>query len=230
MPIALDVAVFGERATSADLAQHLVRTYRSVLVFCKTRRAGRAFCAELNAVGPGRPGGDPRAAFVDCRTRAAERAETAAAFRAGRLAFVVNVRVLAAGLDAPATNGMCFVGTHGWQPHVGTAIGSLALLHRSLDPTEPTAAGRIARVIVPVFDSNTVAASAAARDFLHAMVLYDECFERTVVHHRAGCAVTSCGDATDDGHAEYCARVSGCIEHHVNQLSLTRSVASATVE
>jgi hypothetical protein len=222
MPIALDVAVFGERATSADLAQYLVRTCHSVLVFCKTRHAGRAFCAELNAVGPGRPGGVPRAAFVDCRTCAAERRETAAAFRAGRLAFVVNVRVLATGLDALVTNGMCFIGTHGWQPHVGTAIGSLALLHRSIDPTEPTAAGRTARLIVPLFGSNAVAASSAAHDFLEAMVSHDECFERTVVHHRAGYAVANCGDTTDDGHAEYFERVSGCIEHYVNQLSLTR--------
>jgi hypothetical protein len=207
MPIALDVAVFGERATSADLARYLVRTYRSVLVFCKTRRAGRALCAELNAVGPGRPGGAARAAFVDCRTRAAERAVTAAAFRAGRLAFVVNVRVLAAGLDAPVTNGMCFVGTYGWQAHVGTAIGSLALLHRPLDPNEPAAAGRTARVIVPLFESDTAAASSAARGFLHAVVPHDECRERMVVHQRAEC------DATDNG-----------IEHRVNRPS------SATVE
>ena len=77
-----------------------MRAYRSMVVFCATRDEGRAFCAAMNACGSG------TARYVDCETPRAERREALAAFRCGLLAFIVNVRVLSVGFDAPLTKGL----------------------------------------------------------------------------------------------------------------------------
>ena len=118
----LDVPVFDVGAGNADLARYLVRSYRSIIVFCATRAEGIAFCSAMNELGP-------CARFLDCETGRRERCETLAAFRSGELAFVVNVRVLAMGFDAPITKGVCFVSMPASKTHIIQVVGGCLRKH-----------------------------------------------------------------------------------------------------
>ncbi len=130
----LHVPVFAAGATDADLARHLVRTYRSMIVFCATRDEGRAFCAAMNALAP-------TARYIDCETPRAERREVLAAFKTGALAFIVNVRVLSVGFDAPITKGVCFLRIPASQTLAVQMIGRCLRPHRDK---------RIAHVVLPL--------------------------------------------------------------------------------
>ena len=131
---ALDVPVFDVGAGNADLARHLVRNYRSMIVFCAARAEGLAFCAAMNELGP-------CARYVDCETGRRERGETLAAFKSGSLAFIVNVRVLSMGFDAPIAKGVCFVHMPASKTHIVQVIGRSLRLH---------ADKRLAHVVLPL--------------------------------------------------------------------------------
>ena len=146
---ALDVPVFDAGAGNADLARHIVRSYRSIIVYCATRAEGLSFCAAMNELGP-------CARYVDCETGRRERNDTLAAFKRGELAFIVNVRVLAMGFDAPITKGVCFVNMPASKTHIIQVIG------RCLRPHPDKLC---ARVILPLV-AGTVDEDKRARDFM----------------------------------------------------------------
>jgi hypothetical protein len=152
----LNVPVFDVGAGSADLARHLVREYRSIIVFCATRAEGGSFCAAMNELGP-------CARYIDCETPRGERRAIIAAFKTGELAFIVNVRVLSVGFDAPITKGVCFVSMPASKTHIVQVIGRCLRLH----PDK-----RIAHVILPIV-AGTHDEDKRARDFMRVLALND---------------------------------------------------------
>ena len=153
----LNVPVFDVGATNTDLARVLVQNYRSILVYCATRAEGISFCAAMNESGP-------CARYIDCETGSRERRETLEAFRSGRLAFVVNVRVLAVGFDAPITKGVCFVNMPASQTHIIQVIGRCLRVH----PDK-----RCAQVILPLVPG-AAGEDKRARDFMRVLAQNDE--------------------------------------------------------
>jgi hypothetical protein len=152
----LNVPVFDVGATNADLASYLVRNYRSIIVYCSTRDEGVSFCAAMNAYGP-------CARYVDCDTPRGERRETLDAFRSGHLAFVVNVRVLSVGFDAPITKGVCFVNMPASKTHIVQVIGRCLRVH----PDK-----RCAQVILPLV-AGPEGEDKRARDFMRVLAQND---------------------------------------------------------
>ena len=130
----LNVPVFDVGATNTDLARFLVQNHRSILVYCSTRAEGVSFCAAMNEHGP-------CARYIDCDTPRGERREILEAFKSGALAFVVNVRVLSVGFDAPITKGVCFVNMPASKTHIIQVIGRSLRVH----PDK-----RCAQVILPL--------------------------------------------------------------------------------
>ena len=152
----LNVPVFDVGATNADLAAFLVRSYRSILVYCSTRAEGISFCAAMNEHGP-------CARYVDCDTARGERREILEAFRSGELAFVVNVRVLSVGFDAPITKGVCFVSMPASKTQIVQVIGRCLLVH----PDK-----RCAQVILPLV-AGAEGEDKRARDFMRVLAQSD---------------------------------------------------------
>ena len=169
----LNVPVFDVGAGSADLARHLVREYRSIIVFCATRAEGGSFCTAMNELGP-------CARYVDCHTGARERRETLAAFKSGLLAFVVNVRVLSVGFDAPIAKGVCFVHMPASKTHIVQVIGRCLRLHRDK---------RCAQVVLPLV-AGVEGEEARVRDFMRVLAQNDGAFARAM-RERAGAPYVS---------------------------------------
>ena len=155
----LHVPVFEAGATNEDLAAHLVRTCRSMLVFCATRAEGTVFCAALNARGA-------CAKYIDCDTPRAERRETVRQFKSGSLAFVVNVRVLSVGFDAPITRGVCFAHMPASQTQAIQVIGRCLRTH----PDK-----HMAHVVLPVVTGED-GADVRVRDFMRVLAQSDARF------------------------------------------------------
>ena len=152
----LNVPVFDVGATNTDLAWFLVRNYRSIIVYCSTRAEGVSFCAAMNAHGP-------CARYVDCDTPRGERREILEAFKSGHLAFVVNVRVLSVGFDAPITKGVCFVNMPASKTHIVQVIGRCLRVHPGK---------RCAQVILPLV-AGQEGEDKRARDFMRVLAQTD---------------------------------------------------------
>ena len=138
----IHVPVLDEDATDATLARHLYDNYDSMLVFTETRKRGLALCAALNragsngangANGPSGANGTFASGFVakyiDCKTSREDRAAIIDEFTAGTLAFIVNVRVLSVGFDAPITKGVCFVSMPVSKTHIIQVVGRCLRKH-----------------------------------------------------------------------------------------------------
>ena len=128
----IHVPVLDEDATDATLARHLYDNYDSMLVFTETRKRGLALCAALNrAGGPNGPNGPYGAVakYIDCKTSREDRAAIIDEFTAGTLAFIVNVRVLSVGFDAPITKGVCFVSMPASKTHIIQVVGRCLRKH-----------------------------------------------------------------------------------------------------
>ena len=162
----LHVPVFESGATNEDLAAHLARTYRSMLVFCATRKEGTLFCEALNARGAG-------ARYVDCETPRAERCAIVRQFKSGELAFVVNVRVLSVGFDAPITRGVCFAHMPASQTQTIQMIGRCLRTH----PDK-----HMAHVVLPVVTGEEGdGADVRVRDFMRVLAHSDARFASALV-------------------------------------------------
>jgi hypothetical protein len=180
----LNIPVFEAGATNADLARHIVRSYRSMIVFCATRDEGTSFCAAMNQFGP-------CARYVDCHTTERERRETIGSFKSGRLAFIVNVRVLSVGFDAPITKGVCFVHMPASKTHIVQVIGRCLRLHRDK---------RCAQVVLPLV-SGVADEDSRARDFMRVLSQNDAAFSRAVREH-AGAPYVSVTRAVEESSHE----------------------------
>jgi DNA repair protein RadD len=163
----LNVPVFDVGATNTDLARFLVRSYRSMLIYCATRTEGVAFCAAMNELGP-------CARYIDCETGRRERSEVLAAFRSGGLAFVVNVRVLSVGFDAPITKGVCFVNMPASKTHIVQVIGRCLRVHP----------GKMcAQVVLPLV-AGPDGEDKRARDFMRVLAQNDAMVAGALRAHR----------------------------------------------
>ena len=199
----LHVPVFAAGATDADLARHLVRTYRSMIVFCATRDEGRAFCAVMNALAPTAQSEAPWpmvARYIDCETPRAERRAVLAAFKTGVLAFIVNVRVLSVGFDAPIAKGVCFLRIPASQTLAVQMIGRCLGPHRDK---------RIAHVVLPLVaaagedEHQDASAKKRVLALLRVMAHTDPRFARAMAnsansHSRGGAYVSVTSERADD--------------------------------
>ena len=164
-----DVPVFNIAATDASLARHLVQTYVSMMVFANSCAEGRAFTALLNSCAAHGAG---IAMFVDHNTPRRELQRIIDLFRAGLLPFIVNVRRLTEGFDAPNTRGVCFL----HMPASGTqfiqAVGRALRMH----PDK-----QIASVVLPfVGDADHLAGAKRARDAMRMFAQSDAAFAQSL--------------------------------------------------
>ena len=99
----IHVPIFSENATNKNVCSYLVENYRNIIIFCSNHKEGHEINDLMNAIQPN------CSAYIDCNTRKLDRDNILNKFREGRIPFLVNVRVLCEGFDAPITKGVCFM-------------------------------------------------------------------------------------------------------------------------
>ena len=99
----IHVPIFSENATNKNVCSYLVENYRNIIIFCSNHKEGHEINDLMNAIQPN------CSAYIDCNTRKLDRDNILKKFREGRIPFLVNVRVLCEGFDAPITKGVCFM-------------------------------------------------------------------------------------------------------------------------
>ncbi len=117
------IPIFNDDPTNKNICEHLVKNYRSIIVFCKSHKEGMEINKLLNQI-------QPRSAeYIDCHTTKRKRDEILNRFETGELSFVVNVRVLTEGYNCPRTKGCFFVHLPSSKTTIIQIIGRALRLH-----------------------------------------------------------------------------------------------------
>ena len=80
-----------------------MKEYRNIIIYCNTRKEGRKINVLLNTLQK------KSSEYIDSSTPKKKRREIIEKYKSGVLPFLVNVRVLVEGFDAPITKGVCFM-------------------------------------------------------------------------------------------------------------------------
>jgi superfamily II DNA or RNA helicase len=119
----IHIPIFSDDPTSTNVCQHLLNNYRSIIVYCDTKREGRSINEIFNKLRKN------SSAYIDCDTSKKQRYDIIQKYKKGNLPFLVNVRVLVEGFNAPITNGVCFMHLPSSRTTLIQIIGRALRLH-----------------------------------------------------------------------------------------------------
>jgi superfamily II DNA or RNA helicase len=120
----IHVPIFAQNIVSnKNICQYLLNNYQNIIIYCNTQREGNEFCTIMNSLRP------KCSEYIDCNTSRRKTADILTRFKNGSLTFLVNVRVLVEGFDAPITKGVCFIHMPRSRTTIIQIIGRALRLH-----------------------------------------------------------------------------------------------------
>ena len=97
------IPVFYEDPTNRNIAQYLLNNHFHIIIYCKSQEEGKEFNNLLNELC------NNCSRYIDCNTKQKDRKEILDLFKDKQLRFLVNVKILTEGFDAPHTQGIMFL-------------------------------------------------------------------------------------------------------------------------
>ncbi len=134
----IHVPIFNDDPTNKNICEHLLKNYRNIIIYCNSQQEGKQINKLMNEIQLN------SSEYVDCHTSKKKRDIIIKKYKDGLLPFLVNVRILVEGFDAPITKGVCFMHLPTNKTTLIQIIGRCLRLH----PTKT-----IANIILP-FSSN----------------------------------------------------------------------------
>ena len=99
----IHVPIFSSDPDNLRVCTHLVQNYRNIIVYCLSQKEGKEITKILNGLNK------DSAYYIDCKTPRKSRDKIIREYKQGKILYLVNVRLLVEGFDAPITNGVCFM-------------------------------------------------------------------------------------------------------------------------
>jgi superfamily II DNA or RNA helicase len=114
-----------ENTSNEKLAYYLVNKQREshCIIYAPRCEEGRGFCSLLNSLEKGCAG------YLDCETSFRERKRLFEGFRSGEIKFLVNVKILVEGFNAPHAKSIFFLHASSSELFVIQAIGRILRTH-----------------------------------------------------------------------------------------------------
>lgn len=97
------IPVFKEDPTNTNITEYLLNRYFHTIIYCENQNEGKKFNELLNKSSKG------CSMYIDCKTKQKERKHILDLFQKGELRYLVNVRILTEGFDAPITKSIMFL-------------------------------------------------------------------------------------------------------------------------
>ena len=99
----IHVPIFNNDPTNKNVCEYLLKNYRNIIVYCDSQKEGTKINELFNILQPN------SSKYIDCHTPKKERNDIIKKYKNGSIPFLVNVRILVEGFDAPITKGVCFI-------------------------------------------------------------------------------------------------------------------------
>ena len=130
----IHIPIFSEYPDNKKICEHLLKNYKNIIIYCNSQKEGKDINQILNNLQ------NNSSLYVDCLTSKKKRNDIINKYKKGEIPFLVNVRILVEGFDAPITKGVCFLHLPNNKTTLIQIIGRCLRLH----PTKT-----IANIILP---------------------------------------------------------------------------------
>jgi superfamily II DNA/RNA helicase len=99
----IHIPIFNDDPDDKAVCKHLIQSYRNIIVYCSSQNEGKRINELMNQLMKG------CSEYIDCDTNKKKRKDIIKKYKEGKIPFLVNVRILVEGFDAPITKGICFM-------------------------------------------------------------------------------------------------------------------------
>lgn len=99
----ITIPIFNKDSSNKNICKYLIEKYQNIIIYCKTRSEGIIINNLMNTLLSGCCG------YIDCFTEKKDRINIIDEFKNGNISFIVNVKILVEGFDAPICKGVCFL-------------------------------------------------------------------------------------------------------------------------
>ena len=99
----IHVPIFKQDPTNKNICEHLLNNYKNIIIYCNSQKEGKLINKLMNRLQLN------SSEYIDCNTSKKNRDIIIKKFKNGGIPFLVNVRILVEGFDAPITKGVCFL-------------------------------------------------------------------------------------------------------------------------
>jgi len=164
----IHIPIFSDDPTNKNICEHLLASYRSIIIYCNSQKEGQQINKLINELQSN------SSEYIDCNTPKKLRNDIIRKYKNGLIPFLVNVRILVEGFDAPITKGVCFLHLPTNKTTLIQIIGRALRLH----PTKT-----IANIILPYSldqDGNNIC------NFLKVMAKNDSRIKRSFENKKLG--------------------------------------------
>ena len=119
----LHIPIFNNDPTNKNICEYLISKYFHIIIYCNNQIEGKKFNKLLNQLQ------NNCSEYIDCNTSKKQRNIIIEKFKQGELRFLVNIRILVEGFDAPITKGVCFIHLPSSKTSIIQIIGRSLRLH-----------------------------------------------------------------------------------------------------
>ena len=99
----IHVPIFNDDPTNRNICEHLLNNYRNIIIYCNSQKEGKQINKLMNELQLN------SSEYIDCNTPKKLRDNIIEKYKSSKIPFLVNVRILVEGFDAPNTKGVCFL-------------------------------------------------------------------------------------------------------------------------
>jgi len=119
----IHIPIFSDDPTNKNICEHLLKKYINIIIYCNSQKEGKKINDLLNKLQK------DCSEYIDCNTPRIKRNKIIDSYKDGKILFLVNVRILVEGFDAPITKGVCFIHLPSSKTTVIQIIGRALRLH-----------------------------------------------------------------------------------------------------
>jgi superfamily II DNA or RNA helicase len=119
----IHIPIFSDDPTNKNICNHLLQNYRNIIIYCDSQKEGKQINELLNLLQ------NKSSEYIDCNTSRIKREKIIKSYKNNEIPFLVNVRILVEGFDAPITKGVCFVHLPSSKTTIIQIIGRALRLH-----------------------------------------------------------------------------------------------------
>ena len=183
----IHVPIFNDDPTNKNICSHLLKNYRNIIIYCNSQKEGKLINKLMNELQLN------SSEYLDCNTSKKKRDIIIEKYKNGEIPFLVNVKILVEGFDAPITKGVCFLHLPTNKTTLIQIIGRCLRLH--LTKT-------IANIILP-FSSKEDEKNIC--NFLKIMAKNDSRIKKSYINKQLGgyISVVNTNDNNDDIEFEF---------------------------
>ena len=120
----INIPIFTDDPTNKNICQYLLKEHRNIIIYCNSQKEGKNMNELLNKLQ------NKSSEYIDCNTSKLKRKSIIDNFKSGELPFLVNVKILVEGFDAPITKGVCFMHLPSSKTTLIQIIGRALRLHK----------------------------------------------------------------------------------------------------